>query len=268
MTRNGTEAPAIQHTFDTVNSAYEKWLRSECDVVTEDLKKKHKRMRKSAFDFLRATYFRWAESIESLCPDLRDAPVVLSVGDMHVENFGTWRDGDGRLVWGINDFDEAAAMPYVWDLVRLAVSADLAPPRRLTAARATQALLSGYRDGLSAPRPAVLDQDNRWIRRYVEGSARADEEFWAGIDACRSGAPPQSVQRALRRILPAHTEVVRFAARTAGGGSLGRARYVVVGQWQGALIVREAKALVPSAWQWVHGSEPAVIRFQEISNGP
>ena len=29
-----------------------------------------------------------------------DAPQVLSVGDLHLENFGTWRDADGRLVWG------------------------------------------------------------------------------------------------------------------------------------------------------------------------
>jgi uncharacterized protein (DUF2252 family) len=24
-----------------------------------------------------------------------------------VENFGAWRDVEGRLIWGINDFDEA-----------------------------------------------------------------------------------------------------------------------------------------------------------------
>jgi len=43
------------------------------------------------------------------------------------KNFGTWRDGDGRLVWGVNDFDEAAVMPYPLDLVRLAASIRLAP---------------------------------------------------------------------------------------------------------------------------------------------
>jgi uncharacterized protein (DUF2252 family) len=45
-----------------------------------------------------------------VCPDLAKAPKVLAVGDLHVENFGTWRDVEGRLVWGINDFDEAAAL--------------------------------------------------------------------------------------------------------------------------------------------------------------
>ena len=90
---------------------YEAWLRENCDVVNADLIRKHKRMRKNAFVFLRATYYRWARKIEIWCPELMDAPDVLSVGDTHTENFGTWRDREGRLVWGVNDFDETAVMP-------------------------------------------------------------------------------------------------------------------------------------------------------------
>ncbi|MEJ0078689.1 MAG: DUF2252 family protein [Alphaproteobacteria bacterium] len=52
------------------------------------------------FQFLRATYWRWAETIFKICPDLKRAPHVLAVGDLHVENYGTWRDAEGRLVWG------------------------------------------------------------------------------------------------------------------------------------------------------------------------
>src|ERR1700704_2230121 len=94
--------------FCAANRAYEAWLKAQCDVVESDLRYKHKRMRKSPFIFLRATFFRWAQQIERVCPDLTTAPRVLSVGDIHIENFGTWRDREGRLVWGINDFDEAA----------------------------------------------------------------------------------------------------------------------------------------------------------------
>ena len=47
---------------------------------------------------------------------------LKGVGDLHVENFGTWRDVEGRLVWGVNDFDEAYALPYTNDLVRLVAS--------------------------------------------------------------------------------------------------------------------------------------------------
>ena len=49
--------------------------------------------------------------------------VLLAVGDLHVENFGVWRDSQQRLVWGINDFDDACELPFTSDLVRLAASA-------------------------------------------------------------------------------------------------------------------------------------------------
>src|ERR1700754_1981066 len=107
---------------------YERWLAKQLrdDIVAEDLKLKHDKMANGPFPFLRATYWRWAETILELCPQLEDAPAVLAVGDIHLENFGTWRDDEGRLIWGVNDYDEAAEMPYALDLVRLATSALLA----------------------------------------------------------------------------------------------------------------------------------------------
>src|SRR5262245_36449546 len=98
-------------------------------------------MRKSAFDFCRATYFRWALTIEKVCPEVTDCPRVLSVGDIHVENYGVWRDADARLVWGVNDFDEAATMPYAYDLVRLATSVCLAPKLNIDHESAASAIL-------------------------------------------------------------------------------------------------------------------------------
>ena len=82
------------------NREYERWLKAQLHgaIVEGDLKKKYKKMRESAFSFLRGTYWRWAETILDVCPDLADAPAVLAVGDIHLENFGTWRDGEGRLV--------------------------------------------------------------------------------------------------------------------------------------------------------------------------
>jgi len=47
---------------------------------------------------------------------------VLAVGDVHVASFGTWRDGEGRLCWGVDDFDDAYPLRYTNDLVRLAAS--------------------------------------------------------------------------------------------------------------------------------------------------
>src|SRR5262245_6456862 len=139
--------------FDADNRAYEAWLRTQCRVVAKDLRFKHEKMHSDPFVFLRATYFRWARRIETICPELRGAPAVLAVGDVHLENFGTWRDDEGRLVWGINDFDEASVIPYAFDLVRLATSAHLAPAPGLKRREICSALLDGYRAGLAAPRP-------------------------------------------------------------------------------------------------------------------
>src|SRR5437867_6670771 len=125
-------------------------------------------MRTGALPFLRATYYRWAQTWREIVEDSGRAPLVLAVGDLHVENFGTWRDADGRLVWGVNDFDEAAQMPYVLDLLRLAASALLANAGRGTStAEMCAAVLEGYAQGLRSPRPIVLDRDWAWLRELL-----------------------------------------------------------------------------------------------------
>lgn len=43
-------------------------------------------------------------------------------GDLHVENFGTYLNDDGRLVFDVNDFDEAYLGRWTWDLLRFAAS--------------------------------------------------------------------------------------------------------------------------------------------------
>jgi uncharacterized protein (DUF2252 family) len=43
-------------------------------------------------------------------------------GDLHVENFGTYLNADGRLVFDVNDFDEAYLGRFTWDLQRFAAS--------------------------------------------------------------------------------------------------------------------------------------------------
>src|SRR6266705_2672130 len=106
--------------------AYEAWVGRQIPLVAADLTRKHKAMAAAAFPFLRATFYRWVELWAATCLALAETPEVLAVGDLHVENFGTWRDAEGRLIWGVNDFDEAAPMPYALGLVRLAASALLA----------------------------------------------------------------------------------------------------------------------------------------------
>src|ERR1700690_1728267 len=151
---------------------YEDWLGMQLQIVEPDLLLKHQRMAESKFSFFRATFYRWLQVWDEVCADLRHAPHILSVGDLHVENFGTWRDTDGRLVWGINDFDEASVYPYTMDLVRLATSALLAArEKRLTmkAKDSAASILEGYGTGLeNGGSPFVLEESHAWLGAIAE----------------------------------------------------------------------------------------------------
>ena len=84
-------------------AAFEKWASRHVNLIRSDVKLKHRNMASSAFPFLRATFYRWAQLWPLLCPELAGATRVLAVGDLHIENFGTWRGLEGRLIWGVND---------------------------------------------------------------------------------------------------------------------------------------------------------------------
>src|SRR5256714_5210056 len=143
------------HSIVRATRDYEAWLASQVRVVRPGLQAKHKLMAEDGFSFLRATFYRWAQLFPALFPKLARAPKVLGVGDLHVENYGTWRDAEGRLVWGINDFDEACELPYPSDLVRLATSADLAAAEgafSLSLRDGCEAILTGDLEGMRAGR--------------------------------------------------------------------------------------------------------------------
>ena len=156
--------------------AYETWAFAEIPKNRADLARKHAAMAAGAFPFLRATYYRWVQLWPKFCEECSDAPRVLAVGDLHVENFGTWRDIEGRLVWGVNDFDEAHSAPYTLDLVRLAASALLAfeaNQTELARDRITETILAGYVKHLEGDaRPFVLEEPNRWLRKLALGEFR------------------------------------------------------------------------------------------------
>jgi hypothetical protein len=264
---------------------YECWLKAELgdEIIEKDLKKKHEAMADGPFPFLRATYWRWAEVIPALCQRLETAPRVLAVGDIHLENFGTWRDEDGRLVWGVNDYDEAAEMPYLLDLVRLAASALIASKGQKTEASSiATSIFQGYADGLKKPRPWVLDGTHtetegthQWLREQSLVPEAERREFWDNLEKKRAKfvkdphppEPQPRYRKALLASLPQGAERPEVWHRRAGLGSLGRPRWVARATWQGGLVVREAKAVLPSAWTRVNQGTSHAIRCMEIASG-
>jgi uncharacterized protein DUF2252 len=250
---------------------FEGWLGHHTDLVKKDLRLKHINMKAAVFPFLRATFYRWAQVWPSVCPDLAKGPKILAVGDLHVENFGTWRDAEGRLIWGVNDFDEAHPIAYANDLVRLAVSAHLASEAGslpLTKKDICDSVLDGYREGLrTGGLPFVLGENNEWLRLIAESELRDPAHFWAKMDALPTvkEEPPSAAVDAIEHLMPTRDLPYRLAHRVAGLGSLGHQRYVAIADWHGGRIAREAKALVSSACDWAKGhSGPSEIFYQTI----
>lgn len=235
---------------------FEQWLAKRLPVVRQDIALKHQHMAEAAFPFFRATFYRWLQHWPEVCRDLAKAPVVLGVGDLHIENFGTWRDEEGRLIWGVNDLDEAWPSSYALDLVRLTTSAFLAISAEhlsLTRREAAEAVEEGYRDALAAGGKAfVLAEHHQWLRLLALSKLRDPVRFWEKVQQCPpyTAKAPAEARKLIEESFPAPCRTYQLKRRIAGLGSLGHPRILALSSWQGAFIAREAKGIRTSAWAW------------------
>jgi hypothetical protein len=261
-------------------AAFEQWLGKLTQLLPDDLHSKHEQMADRPFAFLRATFYRWMQRWPQEGKRWADAPIAPSVGDLHVENFGTWRDAEGRLAWGVNDFDEAYDLPFTTDLVRLATSAALAAGSDrlgMSIGELCDAILDGYAVGVAEPSPFVLAERHSWLATLAAEELRNPARYWAKMEQWPSVPFPKTkpgteAVAALHALLPqpvAESKAYRLVRRTAGLGSLGKIRLVALAHWQGATIAREAKALTTSACVWADGkpASKAKINYDRIMNG-
>jgi len=101
-------------------------------------------------------------------------------GDLHAENFGTYMDGGGVLVFDVNDFDEAYLGHFTWDLQRFAASMAVLGWTKALSDSDLERLIGTYAR-------AYLDQ----VREFVEGEQ--DHEW-----ALRLGTATGAVEEALK----------------------------------------------------------------------
>ena len=254
----------------TATKDFEKWVSRHTDVVKNQLSLKHTQMAESPVQFLRGTFYRWTQLFPEICSDLVRTPTVLSVGDLHIASFGTWRDAFGRLIWGIDDFDEAYPLPYANDLVRLGVSAVLDASEgeiKVSLGNAVDVILDGYRACLKeGGKPFALEENHKWLRRIALDCLDIPADFWTKIDALPTARTniPADARKAISRLLPVPELAYRVVRRVAGVGSLGRARYVAVADWLGGQIALEAKAATPSACVWAQHMGSSRIYYQVL----
>ncbi|MBC7933192.1 MAG: DUF2252 family protein [Rubrivivax sp.] len=246
---------------------YERWLSKQTAIVAKDLRKKKEKMAQHPFPFFRGTFYRWVQLWPQLSTDFSEAPSVRCVGDLHLENFGTWRDAEGRLIWGVNDFDEAYRLPYVFDLVRLVASIILARQANILTVdpvAGCERILSGYRESFAASgKPFVLAEAHPELREMALKSLANPITFWQKVEEEKNRKESTDISNArkraskiLKQSLSMAGPAVKVLPRVAGVGSLGRPRFVAIAEWNGGRIAREAKALVPSACVWLAGIKP------------
>jgi uncharacterized protein (DUF2252 family) len=139
------------------------------DREPERLALKYQRMRASAFAFFRGTAHLFYEDWTKGGP-LDAAPLAWLSGDLHLENFGSYK-GDNRLgYFDLNDFDEAYLAPATWDLGRFTTSLYLAADALKIGDSDTRILGATFLDTYGT---ALHDGKARWVERSTaEGIVR------------------------------------------------------------------------------------------------
>lgn len=229
---------------------------------------KYLKMSRSPFVFLRGTCRLFYKRLpqEEL---FKTAPITWNCGDLHLENFGSFK-GDNRLIYfDINDFEEAALAPVTWDLVRILASIELGAQDvnldKDDIDRFRKTFLKSYGSALSAGKPLWVDSDTatglvadllkkaeqrsreKFIgsRTIVNASGarkvRVDENPQTSKALIASEEQQYSVRTLIEtfaKTLPRPNQdfykVLDVARRVAGTGSLGLDRYVILVEGNGS----------------------------------
>ena len=218
------------------------------------LRLKYRAMRASAFAFFRGSAHLFYDRLPR--NGIFRSPLVWSCGDLHLENFGSFK-ADNRLVYfDINDFDEAALAPASWDLVRmvssLRVAADNVTVRKSEAEGLCSLFVESYATALGLGKAYWVERDTAegLVRSLLEGlktRRRADflnsrTQMKGKVRRLRTDGikalSPSNQQRvlvegfmagfALTQPEPDFYEVLDVARRIAGIGSLGVDRYAIL----------------------------------------
>lgn len=225
---------------------------------------KYAKLRKSAFAFFRGTCYLFYQDLPLQLTTV-PAPIVWICGDLHLENFGTYKGDDSpgerlrqrKIYFGINDFDEGALAPCTWDVLRLMTSIFLAADSLnldLSAAKKlARTYLSHYVNTLKLGNAETIAETNadgivkallkklrqRKRRDFLEerteliGEYRQlkfdDSDRLLKIPTDRAKLVTKAIENwALTQPNPDFFEVLDVGFRIAGTGSLGLDRYLIL----------------------------------------
>ena len=215
---------------------------------------KYKFMAESAFRFFRGTCHLFYEDLYGAVK-LPVSPNGWICGDLHLENFGSFKGNNRMVYFDLNDFDEAILAPITWDALRLITSVFVAfhdLGLKPSEAKATaNSFLSAYKNVLSAGKALYLDPRTACgiVKRFLKTvKKRKESDLIDGITKKKGDKLIISidhikyfpVDKALKQVLtnyidnwikdvkalPGHYSVEDVVFRVAGTGSVGLKRYM------------------------------------------
>ena len=266
------------------------------------LQLKFQHLRHDAFAFFRGTNHLFLDALPRKHALFR-APGALICGDLHLENFGTYK-GDNRLCYfDINDFDEACLAPFTVEIVRFLTGFRLAAPefklKRAQVAILARSFLQGYSSAIESGKPRWVERDVadgaiRALLRQAMRRTRASlldrytrvrrKQRAFNIDGVRmleaSAADLKSLARFCRGLRApgakdSFFKLLDAARRIAGNGSLGIPRFMMLIHGRGSpngnflLDLKFADASATARWsplkqpEWKNDAE-RVVNLQEI----
>lgn len=138
----GSDSERQKHIVDVLVDAF-------ADLIERDpraFRGKFRKMAADPFAFYRGSaplYYSDMARLEDPWVDDATSRVWIQ-GDLHAENYGTYMDSAGVLVFDVNDFDEAYLGHYTWDLQRMAASLALLGFRKALSDGSISGLIETY----------------------------------------------------------------------------------------------------------------------------
>lgn len=230
--------------------------------VAQLLKLKYKAMRNDRYRFFRATPHLFYEDIPTKS-FIHQSPNVWLCGDLHLENFGSYK-GDNRVAYfSINDFDECLLGPCLMDVSRMLTSIYMATANLRISRKEAHNLCGLYTDTyfekLGQGYIRVLEKETARgvIKQFLEKVKQQKRKaLIKKRTVVKNGKPRLLIDsihalpctEAEKKLVTQHIkqwakgkkneafyEVIDVATRIAGTSSLGLKRYVALVKGRGKL---------------------------------
>ncbi|SDT14351.1 Uncharacterized conserved protein, DUF2252 family [Mucilaginibacter mallensis] len=232
----------------------ERLLKFNKGLLTDMVQLKYKLMSENAFRFFRGTCHLFYEDLSKV-QEFPVSPPTWICGDLHLENFGSFKGNNRMVYFDLNDFDEAILAPLCWEVSRTLTSIFVAfnalKIKPAEAKKAAKLFLKIYSEVLTGgkayyidPRTAtgIVKSFMKAVKKRTEDELiqhlceTKDSSFKIAIDNKTHFKVDKALKAELEQKIPTWIKNARdlsknytvkdVAFRVAGTGSVGLKRYM------------------------------------------